>query len=184
MMENDFYYNSIPVGRENAITRAELARRWGMSQDRVRHKIAELREEDCGDNYIIFSSSNPETRGYYKTDDPAERRAFMQETKNRAINTFKPLKKAQRIENGDSGQYSLCCNLKQYRTDKNIKNTAFCEALSAAGVPMSEPILSRIENGYVLPTPRAAQLMAEILNCEVSDLFGFGYAVLTQERAM
>lgn len=173
------FYDSIPVGRENAITRAELARLWGMSQDSVRHTIAALRAQDQGDDFIIFSSSSPENPGYYKTDDAAERRAFMAETKSRAINTFKPLKKAQRIENGNSDQYSLCNNLKQYRKDKGLSNEMFCEALTAAGVPMSTPMLSRIENGHVLPSPYCAGLMAEIIGCDVAELFGFGYSMLS-----
>lgn len=177
-MSNDFYYESIPVGRENAITRAELARRWGMSPDKVRHTIAALRAEDQGDNYIIFSSSDPQNPGYYKTDEATERRAFMAETKRRAINTFKPLRKAQRIENGNSDQYSLCNNLKLYRKDKGISNDMFCDALTAAGVPMSTPMLSRIENGHVLPSPRCAEVMAEIIGCDVIELFGFAYAAI------
>ena len=173
------YYESIPIGRENAVSRAELARRWGMSEDKVRHKIAELRAEDNGDDYIIFSSSDKNSRGYFRTDDPSERRAFMAETKGRAINTFKPLKKAQRIENGDSNQYSLCCNLKQRRLDKGITNAMFVDALAAAGINIDKAMLSRIENGYVLPTPAAARMMAEIIDCEIEELFGIGYAALT-----
>lgn len=177
-MTKEEYYNSIPIGRENAISRASLAKMWNMSQDSVRHMIAILRADDNGDDFIIYSSSNPNHPGYYRTDDPVERRNFMRETKFRAINTFKPLKKAQRIENGDSGQYSLSCNLKQYRVSKGINNKDFCDSLSAAGVPMNPPLLSRIENGYVLPTPAAANLMAELIGCDVADLFGFGYAAL------
>ena len=173
------YYETIPVGRENAITREELANKWGVSQDKARHIIAELRAVDQGDDFIIFSSSDPQNPGYYKTADPAERRAFMAETKRRAINTFKPLKKAQRIENGNSNQYSLCNNLKIYRKDKGLSNEMLCEALTASGVPMSTPMLSRIENGHVLPSPRCAELMAEIIGCDVSDIFGFGYAAIT-----
>lgn len=176
----DFYYDSIPVGRENAITRAELARRWGVTQDKARHIIAALRAEDCGDDYIIFSSSDPQNPGYYKTDDATERRAYMAETKRRAINTFKPLKKAQRIENGNSEQYSLCNNLKQYRKDKGITGEMMCDALTAAGVPMVTPMLSRIENGYVLPSPRCAELMAEIIGCDVAELFGYSYAAICE----
>lgn len=97
MNENDLYYESIPIGRENAISREELARRWRMSEDAVRHKIAELRADDNGDKYIIFSSSDPSSRGYFKTAEMAEIRAFVAETINRANNTKKPLTKANRI---------------------------------------------------------------------------------------
>lgn len=178
-MQNDYFYESIPIGRENAITRAELARLWGVSQDKARHIIAALRAEDQGDDYIIFSSSDPQSPGYYKTANADERRAYMAETKRRAINTFKPLKKAQRIENGDSDQYSLCNNLKVFRKDRGFTNDMFCDALAAVGIPMNAPLLSRIENGYVLPSPRCAEAMTEILQCEMSELFGFFYEAMT-----
>lgn len=109
MNENDFYYDSIPVGRENAISREELARRWRMSEDAVRHKIAELRADDNGDKYIIFSSSDPSSRGYFKTAEMPEIRAFIAETINRANNTKKPLKKANRIikRHEEQAQYGV-----------------------------------------------------------------------------
>lgn len=175
-MTYDFYYDSIPVGRENAITRAELADKWGMSQDQVRHTIADLRARDNGDNFIIFSSSDKRNRGYYKTDNAMERRAFVNETRSRAINTFKPLKKAQRIEKGEQAQqYTFGNNLKTRRIAAGISNVEMVGALSAAGMYIDAPLLSRIENGYVLPTPAMAEEMASMLNCEVQDIFDFAY---------
>lgn len=54
----------IPVGRENAITRAELATLWGMSDRDVRETIATMRTRPTDDRYAILSSShNPPDTG-------------------------------------------------------------------------------------------------------------------------
>lgn len=170
-MERD-YYNELPIGREAAVTRRELAERWGMSECQVRHKIAELRSIDNGDDYIIYSSSDPRSAGYYKSNDPFERRAFIAEVKSRAINTFKPLRKANRIErDSDTRQMSLANNLKQRRTMAGIKGADMAQQLTAAGFYMDVALLSRIENGFVLPTPAMAEKMAEIIGCDTVELF-------------
>lgn len=95
------YYDDIPVGAENAISRAELAKMWGVDQRTVRSIVHNLRAEDNGDEFVIVSSSNGRT-GYFKTDDPHLIHRFMRETKSRAINTFAPLKKARRVLEGRS----------------------------------------------------------------------------------
>lgn len=91
------YENDIPVGKENAVTRAQLAKKWGVDDRTVRYRIAAMRAEDNGDDYIIVSHSRGGVKGYYRTDNPEEIRHFFMETKKRAINTFKPLKKMRRV---------------------------------------------------------------------------------------
>lgn len=88
-------YNDIPIGRRNAITRAELAEKWGVSDRMARRLIAELRAEDNGDGYVIVAFSSG--KGYFRTDDLREIRRFHRETSKRARKTFAPLKKARRI---------------------------------------------------------------------------------------
>lgn len=87
--------NDIPIGAENAVSRQALVRKWHMDDRSVRETIAHFRAEDNGDQYIIVSHSNG--RGYYRTSDPVQIRHYLNETMNRARNTFKPLKKARRI---------------------------------------------------------------------------------------
>lgn len=112
----------IPIGAENAISRAALARKWNTDDRTAREIIARLRAEDNGDGYVIVSHSagkgwKPQgvpsrfatadgqienlsaapVGGYYRTDNPAQIRRFYNETMNRARSTFKPLKKARRI---------------------------------------------------------------------------------------
>lgn len=86
----------IPIGAENAISRAELARKWNTSDRAAREIIARLRESDDGSPYVIVSSSMG-SGGYYRTDDPILIRHYYNETMNRARSTFKPLKKVRRV---------------------------------------------------------------------------------------
>lgn len=87
--------NDIPIGRQHAITRAALARKWGLNDRKTRRVISELRKEDNGDGYIIVAYSSG--RGYYRTNDLDEIDHFIREMTNRARNTFAPLKKARRV---------------------------------------------------------------------------------------
>lgn len=93
-------YNDIPIGKHNAVTRAQLCKKWGVDDRTVRLRIAALRAEDNGDDYIIVSHSRGGVSGYWRTDQADEIQHFFNETKKRAINTFKPLKKMRRVLNG------------------------------------------------------------------------------------
>ena len=88
----------IPIGAENAITRQRLAALWHTDDRTAREYIAQLREEDNGDSYVIVSHSNG--RGYYRTNDRAAIEHYYRETMNRARHTFRPLKKVRRILKG------------------------------------------------------------------------------------
>lgn len=88
-------YEDIPVGRENAITRKELAEKWGVSDRKARQIIARLRADDNGDEYVIVAFSSG--KGYFRTKNIREIRRFNHEMRKRARNTFAPLKKARRI---------------------------------------------------------------------------------------
>lgn len=91
----DELWQDIPVGKEHAITRAALARKWGMSDRVARSMIAKLRAQDNGDEYVIVAYSSG--KGYYRTNDPQDIDHFIKEMTNRARNTFAPLKKARRV---------------------------------------------------------------------------------------
>ena len=95
--------NDIPVGRDFAISRAALARKWGVSDRKARHMIAQLRADDNGDDLVIVSHSSGS--GYFRTNNPAEIEHFVREMTKRARNTFAPLKKARRVlkEGGSNG---------------------------------------------------------------------------------
>ena len=68
------YYNDIPVGKQNAVTKEVLTVKWGMTERGVRKVIQELRLADFGDDYIIISLSTG--KGYYKSNDLEEIKAY------------------------------------------------------------------------------------------------------------
>lgn len=97
-------YNDIPIGSKNAITRAELSRKWKCSDRDARRIIADLRAVDNGDDYIIVSHSS--SKGYYRTNDVEEITHFRNEQGKRARKHFLPFKKINRVlrekrENGN-----------------------------------------------------------------------------------
>ena len=70
----------------------------GALTDRLaRRRIAELRAEDNGDEYVIVSHSRGGVRGYYRTNDPEVIKHYVNEVHSRARNTFLPLRKARRV---------------------------------------------------------------------------------------
>ena len=86
----------IPVGRENAITRAELAALWGMSDREVRETIATMRTRPTDDRYAILSSShNPP--GYWRSDGYHELERYVREQQARARNVLKNTADARRV---------------------------------------------------------------------------------------
>ena len=94
---NGFSDTDIPIGAENAITRAELARKWGVSDREARRIVAALRADDNGDGYVIVSHSRGGVHGYYRTNDTDTIRRYVNEVHSRARNTFLPLRKARRV---------------------------------------------------------------------------------------
>lgn len=87
----------IPIGRENAITRAQLKKRWNCSDRQVRKIIEHMRTIDNGDGYIIVSHSAFE--GYYRSDKREDILYFRAEIRKRLRNVAKPLKKVRRVLN-------------------------------------------------------------------------------------
>lgn len=86
----------IPVGRENAITRSELASLWKKSDREARDAIAKMRTTPSDDEYaILSSSSNP--AGYWRSNDPEELERYSREVQARAKNTLAVLADVKRV---------------------------------------------------------------------------------------
>lgn len=86
----------IPIGRENAITRAELAKLWKMDDRSVRETIAKMRITPTDDPLAILSSST-EPPGYWRSDVRAELERYIKEGQARAKNTIAALGDAKRV---------------------------------------------------------------------------------------
>lgn len=90
-----WYWDCIPVGKENAITYPELCLMWDCSARKVRNILHELSYEDNGDNMILIRSSHG--KGFYKTDNSEDIERYKKECINRAKHTFAPLRKINRV---------------------------------------------------------------------------------------
>lgn len=84
----------IPFGRECAITRAELAALWGVTERDVRRIIARMRREEASDA-ILSSTRRP--AGFWRSVDAGEIGDFIREMESRARNTFGVLEGARRV---------------------------------------------------------------------------------------
>lgn len=100
-----YYWNCIPVGKENAITYPELCIMWNCNERQVRYILHELSYNDNGDNMILIRSSHG--KGFYKTDNAEEIEKYKKECINRAKHTFAPLRKINRVLNVNDMQIDL-----------------------------------------------------------------------------
>ena len=73
--------NAIPYGKENAISKSELVALTGLSERQIRREIKELNAELTKEGTAILSSS--QYRGYWKSEDIAEMKAYIRESKHR-----------------------------------------------------------------------------------------------------
>lgn len=94
-MELQEFWDSIPIGRANRLTYSDFCDKWGVNRRCVRHIMHMLSEFDSGDGYVLIRSS--QCRGFYKTNDADEIERYRREIISRAVNTFAPLKKINRV---------------------------------------------------------------------------------------
>lgn len=165
------YWNTLPVGKENAVSYAALQSRWDMNKRAVRKVLEELSSFDNGDNYILIRSSRGD--GFYLTDDPDDINFFKRECIRRATRTFAPLKKINRVLNDivpEDINYSFENNLKLTRKTLGLMQTDVCKAMRQYDPAFDVSTLSRLENGWALPTPAQLRGLAVIYACEPHEL--------------
>ncbi len=164
----ELFWSEIPVGKENALTRQELCALWDMGDRSVRKVMQELSRFDNGDDYILIRSGN--SKGFYKTDDPAEIAAFRKECINKGRSHFAPLRKINRLSAVNAEQMSIENNLKAYRTFCGMTQPEVVEQLRVYDTGMDVAMLSRMESGRCLPTPFQLMILARIYDCEPLEL--------------
>lgn len=162
------YWNDIPVGKNNAVTYNELCARWGCDTRRARAILHELSHYDNGDNYILIRSGK--CKGFYKTDNDDEIRAYKRECLNKGRSIFAPVKKINRVLSADTMQYSLTNNLRVIREGKSITQKEVCNRMKTYDQHFDASLLSKMENGVCLPTYYQLSKLALILDCEPSEL--------------
>ena len=85
----------IPIGRDKAISRRNLAAFWGVSDRKARQIVSALRTIDDGTDYVIVSNSR--FSGYYRTRNTEEIEHFINDMLSRIKNVYKAIKTAKRI---------------------------------------------------------------------------------------
>ena len=162
------YWNDIPVGRENAITYESLCFCWKVKERAARAILHELSRYDNGDNYILIRSSSG--KGFYKTDNAAEIKAYKRECLNKGRNVFAPVKKINRVLNANSGQYEFPTNLRVIREKRGLTQSDVCKQMRAHDKAFDCSLLSKMENGVCLPTSWQILKLAEIYRVEPFEL--------------
>lgn len=164
----NFYWDDIPTNRFEAVTYNVLKMWWGLNEREVRRVLHALSAYDNGDNYILIRSGR--TKGFYKSDDEEEIKAYKQECLNKGRSVFAPVKKINRILKANKTQYTLKNNLRVIREDRQLKQTTVCEFMQVFDEHFDVPMLSKMENGVCLPTPYQLGKLAEIYGCQPTDL--------------
>lgn len=165
------YWKSIPVGKENALSYEELEDMWCMSTRKVRKTLEQLSRFDNGDNYILIRSSR--NNGFYLTDDPHDIAAYKRECRSRALKIFAPLKKINRVLADvlpEEINYSFTNNLRLMRKERQMTQTDVCKRMLVHDGSFDVGMLSRLENGWALPTPAQLHALADIYACEPFEL--------------
>lgn len=162
------YWDDIPVGKENAITYEALCYIWECDPRKARQILHELSAYDNGDNYILIRSGG--CKGFYKTDDEDEIKAYKRECLNKGRSVFAPVKKINRVLNANREQYSLENNLRVIRESKGLKQCQVCDVMKQYDKAFDKPLLSKMENGVCMPTFYQLTKLAQIYACTPSEL--------------
>lgn len=163
------YWNSLPIGKENAVDYDTLCDKWQMSKRAVRYKLHELSLYDNGDGYILILSGSG--KGFYKTDDMEIINSYRKECLQKAKSNFAPLKKINRLINSkDDVQMSFINNLRAIRVAQGLKQREVVEEVQKVGEQIDEALLSKFENSVCIPTPYQLCLFARIYGCKPNDL--------------
>lgn len=164
------HYESIPIGKENAISKHELCRLWQKDERQVRRIVEQLRKHDNGDDYVIVSTAH--RAGYYRTDNRSQIKAFKNEVTRRGKHTFRPLRKVNRILGVDEQQISFTNNLKIARMEARLKGDEVIRELRKLDKRFDKSLLSKIENGLCMPTPEQLQIMSKLYQKTIEELTG------------
>lgn len=171
MVNIELYWNDIPVGRENAVTYTELCFMWNCNKRTARARLHELSEYDSGDNYILIRSGG--CKGFYKTDDESEIKAYKRECLNKGRSVFAPVKKINRVLSANTKQFDFENNLRVVRESKGLTQCQVCDSMKLYDAYFDKSLLSKMENGVCLPTSYQLSVLAFIYDCTTSDLISY-----------
>lgn len=160
------YWNAIPIGRENALTYTDLRIMWNCTERKARAILHDLSLYDSGDDFILIRSSK--TKGFYRTDDEDEMKAYKRECLAKGRSIFAPVKKINRVLNENNVQYSFTNNLRVVRERCGLTQTEVCHRINDIG--LDKFLLSKMENGICLPTDYQLHRLAQIYGVRAHEL--------------
>ena len=171
------YWWTIPTGKEHATDYPTLCRMWGKSERDVRRILHDLSIYDNGDDFVLIRSGK--SKGFYKTNDKDEIAAYRRECLNKGRSVFAPVKKCNRILNADARQFEFFNNLRTVREAVGMSQVEVVRRMRDVDPHFDAPLLSKMENGFCMPTQNQTAKLAEIYGVEPSDivrveLVGFG----------
>lgn len=101
----DYYWESIPIGKSNAIDYTALCCLWGCGDRQVRNILSALEAHDNDDEYALIRSSK--NKGFYRTSDKDEIYSYERESHGRALSILSATKKCRRLLGEVDGQMTL-----------------------------------------------------------------------------
>lgn len=164
----NIFWDDIPVGKANAVTYDYLCALWQCTPREARAMLHDLSVYDNGDNYVLIRSGG--CKGFYKTDDEDEIKAYKRECLNKGRSIFAPVKKINRILKTTAEQLTFENNLRFMRESRGLKQSDVCEYMKQYDRAFDKPLLSKMENGVCLPTQYQLLKIAEFYDCEPSDI--------------
>jgi ribosome-binding protein aMBF1 (putative translation factor) len=164
--ELELYWSSIPIGKDYALTYTELCISWNCNERRARSILHDLSLYDSGDDFILIRSAR--NKGFYRTDDEAEMKAYKRECLAKGRSIFAPIKKINRVLNEDDVQYSFTNNLRVVRERCGLTQTEVCERMNDIG--LDKFLLSKMENNICFPTDYQLRRLAQIYGCTAHEL--------------
>jgi hypothetical protein len=164
--ELEMHWNSIPIGKENALTYTDIFLQWGVTPRKARAILHELSLYDSGDDYILIRSSK--NKGFYRTDDETEMKAYKRECLAKGRSIFAPIKKINRVLSEDDIQFSLTNNLRVIRERCGLSQAEVCKKVNDIG--LDKFLLSKMENSICLPTDYQLHRLAQIYGCTAHEL--------------
>ena len=182
-MPNAFnnYWEDIPVGKKNAVTYPVLCELWQCDERTARARLHDLSTEDNGDNYILIRSGG--CKGFYRTDDEREIEAYKRECLTKGRSVFAPIKKINRVLNANVEQLGYANNLRVVRESKGMTQAQVCAEMKKHNKAFDKSILSKVENGVILPTPYQLILLSKIYGVEPLELLDLEFILPSKQNA-
>lgn len=92
-----YLWETLPIGRENAISYGELCAMWNVGRRTARRYMQLLSEMDNGDEFVLIRSGN--ARGFYRSNDAEEIKAYKFEMLHKGRSIIAAVRKCERVLN-------------------------------------------------------------------------------------